>query len=130
MTPEERIRMNQLCAAIQEEKDYEKFAATLHEMSELIEQKEQRRFPQQPKIVWARNKPWVSMPAIATKTLPTREGPDRRVEISVTAAEDLFREIRIENRFTDVVGTPVSVSAGVRFQLTLEAEPGDGVTRP
>jgi hypothetical protein len=70
------------------------------------------------------------MPAIATKTLPTPEGPDRRVEISVTAAEDLFREIRIENRFTDVVGTPVSVSAGVRFQLTLEAEPGDEVTGP
>jgi hypothetical protein len=54
MTPEEQVRMNELCVAIQEEKNYERFAAMLHEMSELIARKKQRRFPDQPKIVWVR----------------------------------------------------------------------------
>jgi hypothetical protein len=52
MTPEERTPMSELCGGIHEEKDYERFAAMLHEMSELIERKEQRRFPQRPKVVW------------------------------------------------------------------------------
>lgn len=124
MTPEERIRMDQLSIAIQRENDYENFAAMLHEMSELIARKEQRRFPQQPKIVWARNKPWVSMPAIATKTFPDVDDPKGKVEMSIPAADNLFRELRISNQFTDVGGKPVSVCAGARLQLTLEAEPG------
>ena len=74
MTPEERVRMNQLCASIQKN-DYDRFATMLREMSNLIERKEQRRFPQRPKDIWARNNPWVSMPAIATKILPTIDGP-------------------------------------------------------
>jgi len=44
MTSEERERMNSLCVGIREETDYNKFAALLHEMSELIARKEQRRF--------------------------------------------------------------------------------------
>ena len=44
MTPEERNRMNSLCIGIQEETDYKKFVAMLHEMSELIARKERRRF--------------------------------------------------------------------------------------
>jgi hypothetical protein len=127
MTPEERIRMNQLCVSIQEEKDYENFTAMLREMSELIERKEQRRFPYQPKILWARNKPWVSVPATATKVLPSMDGPKRMVEISIPAADVLFREIRIENQFTGVVGQPVSVSAGARLTLTIEAEASETV---
>ena len=46
MTSEERERMNSLSVGIQEETDYNKFAALLHEMSELIARKEQRRFEQ------------------------------------------------------------------------------------
>ena len=98
MTPEERSRMNELCAGIQEEKDYEKFSAMLHEMSQLIERKEQRRFPDQPKVVWARKKPWTSMPATAKKILSSTGGPKPRVEVSIPAADDLYREIRIENQ--------------------------------
>jgi len=40
--------MNRLCTSIQEEKDYGKFTALLHEMSELSARKEQRRFQQYP----------------------------------------------------------------------------------
>jgi hypothetical protein len=52
MTSEERERMNRLCVGIQEETDYNKFAALLHEMSELIEVKEHRRYGHHPKLVW------------------------------------------------------------------------------
>jgi hypothetical protein len=117
MTPEEQVRMNELCAAIQEERNYERFSAMLHEMSELIARKEKRRFPDHPKIVWARNKPWTSMSASANKLLS-----NRTVEIAIPTAEDLFREIRIDNQFTGVNGKPVAIIAGAQLTLTLEAE--------
>src|SRR5215472_11341852 len=122
MTPEEQIRMNELCAGIQEEMNYERFAAMLHEMSELIARKEERRFPHQPKIVWARNKPWTRMSAFAKKLLPSLDGPNRKVEIAIPAADDLFREIRIENQLTGVDGKPVSLAQSTQLTLTLEVE--------
>ena len=114
--------MNELCAGIQEEKDYENFSAMLHEMSQLIERKEQRRFPNQPKVVWTRNKPWTSMPATANKILSSIDGPKRKVEISIPAADDLFREIRIENQLIGVDGKPLALTTGARLTVTLEAE--------
>lgn len=114
--------MNELCAAIQVETDYEKFAAMLREMTELIERKEQRRFPKQPKLVWLRKKPWVSMLATARRLLPSADGPNRKVEISVSGADDLYREIRIENQLTGLDGEPVALAAGAQIVLTLEAE--------
>ena len=122
MTPEERSRMNELCACIQEEKDYERFSAMLHEMSELIERKEQRRFPNQPKVIWARNKPWIALPARANKVLSAIDGPKPRVEISIPAADDLYREIRVENQFIGLDGKPVALATGARLTVTLEAE--------
>ena len=114
--------MNELCAGIQEEKDYEKFSAMLHEISQLIERKEQRRFPDQPKVVWARKKPWTSMPATAKKILSSIGGPKPRVEVSIPAADDLYREIRIENQLIGLDGKPIALTAGARLTLTLEAE--------
>lgn len=114
--------MNEVCARIQEVQDYENFSAMLREMSELIERKEQRRFPNQPKVGWTRNKPWTSMHAIANKIFPSIDGPKRRVEISIPAADDLFREIRIDNQLMGVDGRPVALITGARLTVTLEAE--------
>lgn len=122
MTPEERIRMNELCARIQEEGNYQNFAALLREMSSLIERKEQRRFPDQPKIAWVRNKPWTSMTATANKILSSIGGPQRKVEISIAVADDLFREIRIENRLMGVDGNPVELTKGAQLTVTFEAD--------
>jgi hypothetical protein len=122
MTPDERKRMNELSVSIQEEKDYGKFAAMLYEMSELIERKEQRRFPQEPKVAWTRNKPSVSMPARATRLLPSIDGPNKKVEITIPAADDLFREIRIENRLLGLEGNPISLASGAELTITVEAE--------
>jgi len=126
MTSEERQRMNRLCLGIQEETDYTKFTAMLHEMSELIARKEQRRFQQYPKLVWGRNKPWKSVPAVVNKIVPPvlAEEPEK-VEISVAEADDLFREIRIANRFSDIDGGQVALKSGARLDVTFEVEPQD-----
>lgn len=130
MTPDERKRMSELCMGIQEEKDYGKFAAMLQEMTELIERKEQRRFPQKPKIVWTQNKPRTSMPASVSKLLPSCDGPNQKAEISIPAADHLFREIRIENKLVGADGKPVSLVAGAQLTITLEAERSGTVPQP
>jgi hypothetical protein len=124
MTSEERERMNRLCVGIQEETDYNKFAVLLHEMNELIARKEQRRFEHHPKLVWQKNTPWKTVSAVVTKILkPVFEGQPAKVEISISQADDLFREIRIENNFTDVDGGSVALTNGARLDVTFEAEP-------
>lgn len=122
MTSEERVRMSELCARIQEETDYNKFVKSLREMAELIERKEQRRFQDQPKFVWNRTKPWKSVPARAGKVLPSLNSQAGRVEISIPAAEDLFREIRLENVFNTVDGKGVALTNGAELTVTFEAE--------
>ena len=123
MTSDERERMNRLCFGIQEETDYNKFAVLLHEMSELIARKEQRRFEHHPKLIWQRNTPWKTVPAVVTKVVkPAFDGQPVKVEISISQADDLFREIRIENNFNDVDGGPVALTNGARLDVTFEAE--------
>lgn len=123
MTSEERERMNSLCLGIQEETDYNKFAALRHEMSELIARKEQRRFEHHQKLVWQKNAPWKTVTAVVTRVVnPAFEGQPAKVEISISQADELFREIRIENNFTDVDGGPVALTNGARLDVTFESE--------
>jgi hypothetical protein len=123
MTSEERERMNSLCVGIQEETDYNKFAVLLHEMSALIARKEQRRFEHHPKLVWQRNTPWKTVPAVVTKIVkPAFDDQPAKVEISISQADNLFREIRIENSFIDVDGGTVALTNGARLDVTFEAE--------
>ena len=128
MTSEERERMNSLCIGIQEEKDYNTFVTLLRELSELIARKEQRRFQQYPKLVWQRNRPWKSVPAVVNKLVkPGFADQPEKVEISISGAEHLFREIRIENKFTGVDGALVALTNGAHVDVTFEAETKDPV---
>ena len=122
MTPEERQRMNAVCIAIQEETDHDRFVTMLHELSELIAQKERRRFQQHPPLVWKRDKPWKVIPAIVKKLVKSRFGNPDKVEIAFSTADDLFREVRIENTFTDIDGRRISVPDGTEMIVTFEAE--------
>jgi 2'-5' RNA ligase len=126
MTPEECERMNSLCISIQEEKDYNAFAASLRELSELIARKEQRRFKQHPKLVWQRNRPWKTVAAVVNKLVKPRfaDQPEK-VEISIAGAEDLFREIRIDNTFANVDGGSFALTNGAHLDVTFEAETKD-----
>lgn len=131
MTPDERDRMNQLSLRIQEERDYEKFAGLLQELSELIDCKTRRRFNQYPKLIWYRNRPWKTVSAVVKKLLqPVLPGQHEKMEISITEADHLYREIRLENLLTDIDGLPVALKNGAHLEVTFEAEPTDIVKLP
>jgi hypothetical protein len=126
MTPEECERMTGLCSAIQKEQDYNRFASLLTELGEILARKEQRRFKQHPKLIWQRNRPWKTVPARVSKLVKVglSDQPEK-VEIAITAADDLFREIRIENKFTGVDGRTVALTNGAHVDVTFEAETKD-----
>jgi len=48
--------------------------------------------------------------------------PDR-AQIAVEGADDLYKELRIENALTDAAGNRVHLKPGAKVQLTVEAEP-------
>lgn len=130
MTPEECERMDVLCRGIQEEKNYDKFATMLRELTDLIERKHRRRFSQHPSPVLHKERPSRTVPAVVSKLL-TSSYPRQpeKVEISIPAADDLFREIRIENRLTAPDGQPVALKPGAHLDVTFEADPRE-TTRP
>lgn len=130
MTPEECERMNRVCAAIQEEKNYDRFAALLRELAELIERKEERRFQEQPKLTWSRRRPWKTVPGVVNKIVkPAIPTQLEKVEISIGTADHLFREVRLENALTDVDGQPVALTHGAHVDVTFEADAKETIKR-
>jgi hypothetical protein len=118
--------MNSLCEGIQEERDYPRFEVLMRELNELVRRKE-RRVPQYDGNGNSqRNRPWKTVPDVVQKIVESVY-PDQaeKIEISISAAEDLFREIRIENTLTDVDGQPVGLKTGAQLDGTFEAEAKD-----
>lgn len=128
MTPEERERMNELCVQLQEEKNYDQFANQLRELSDLLVRKQQRRFNDHPQLLWHRNRPWTTVPGVVSKVIKTglARQPEK-AEISITTADYLFREIRIENALTSPTGDAVALKTGAQVDITFEADPKDTV---
>jgi hypothetical protein len=112
MTSEERERMNRLSVGIQEETDYNKFAAMLHEMSELIARKEQRRFEHHPKLVWQRNGPWKTVPAVVTKIVKPAHYSKHTLS---TLVHDEHRERTSRNCFVRLTESIALVSLFIRL---------------
>ena len=121
MTIEERKRMNSLCIRIQEEKNYDVFVALMRDLETLVERKD-LRFERAAKREWQRTKPWKTVSAVVSKVLEPILKEPGKVEISISGAEELFREVRIENRFTGVDGQPVALKQGVRVHVTIEVD--------
>ncbi|MGE5081846.1 MAG: hypothetical protein ACM3ND_02955 [Acidobacteriota bacterium] len=126
MTPEERERMNELCVQIQEEKNYDQFAMQLRELADLLVRKQQRRFTNHPQLIWHRNRPWKTVPAVVNKVIKTGLAREpEKAEISISPADYLFREIRIENSLTSPSGDAVALKPGAHVDVTFEADPKD-----
>jgi hypothetical protein len=53
---------------------------------------------------------------------PLPEEPEK-AQISIDGADDLYREIRIENVLTDENGNKVGLKKGAHVEVTVEAEP-------
>ncbi len=127
MTSEERERMNLLCAGIQEEKNYEKYVAMMRELSELFVRKEQRRFQNQPRVIWQRDRPYKTVSAVVNKLLKPSSSTPEKVEICIGAAEPLFRELRLDNTMTTPQGEVVALKQGVHVDVTFEADAADTI---
>ena len=130
MTPEERERMNELCVQIQEEKDYDQFAIQLRELADLLVRKQQRRFTNHPQLIWHRNRPWKTVSAVVNKVIKTGMARQpEKAEISITPADYLFREVRIENSLTSPTGDTVALKPGAQVDVTFEADQNDTIPK-
>jgi hypothetical protein len=61
------------------------------------------------------------------KSLDPRD-PDK-AEIAIEGADDLYREIRIENTLTDETGENVQLKEGAPVEVTVETDPKHTTTK-
>jgi hypothetical protein len=71
----------------------------------------------------------VTLPGTVEKIIPAigKQVPEK-AQIQLEGADELYREIRIENTLEDADGNPVSLKKGVDVDVTIEADPDD--TKP
>jgi hypothetical protein len=71
----------------------------------------------------APEKPSVTLPGKVEKIIPgVLSVIPEKAQIAVEGAEDLYKEIRIENTLQDENGKPVALKAGAEVEVTIEAE--------
>jgi hypothetical protein len=71
-------------------------------------------------------KPSKKLPGKVEKIIkpPIRTLPEK-AQIAVEGAEELYKEIRVENALTDENGDTVKLKEGVEVDVTVEADPKD-----
>jgi hypothetical protein len=75
-------------------------------------------------------KPNTTMPGTVKKIIkPVHPDLPEKAEISVDGADELYREIRIENTLTDEKGKEVQLKPGAHVEVTVEADPQDTVAK-
>lgn len=71
-------------------------------------------------------KPSVTLPGTVEKIIqPPVPSMPEKAQISVEGADDLYKEIRLENALTDENGKAVKLKEGAKVEVTLEADPKD-----
>jgi predicted DNA-binding antitoxin AbrB/MazE fold protein len=67
-------------------------------------------------------KPSVTLPGTMQKAIsPRHPGTTEKAQIRVEGAEEMYREIRIENELTDKNGEKVRLKEGAQVEVTVEA---------
>jgi hypothetical protein len=61
---------------------------------------------------------------------PPYSGQPEKAEIAVQGADDLYKEIRIENALIDKNGDEVSLKKGAHVEVKIEADPKETVPKP
>jgi hypothetical protein len=65
-----------------------------------------------------------TLPGIVEKIIkPPHPSRPEKAQIAVEGADDLYREIRIENVLKDEEGQKVALKPGVPVEVTIEADP-------
>ena len=74
------------------------------------------------------DKPSTTLPGTVEKIIksPLPNMPEK-AQIAVEGADDLYREIRIENTLTKGDGEKVALKVGAEVEVTVEADPKDTV---
>jgi hypothetical protein len=68
-------------------------------------------------------KPSVTLPGTVEKVIKSANPSEpEKAQISIEGADDLYREIRIENSLTDENGDQVSLKKGAEVEVTVEAD--------
>jgi hypothetical protein len=71
------------------------------------------------------DKPNVTLPGKVDKIIPPIGNEPEKAQITVEGADELYREVRIENAFQDGDGEQVSLKKGAEVDVTIEADPKD-----
>ena len=68
----------------------------------------------------------MTLPGTVQKIIPS---PDpnipEKAEIAIEGADDLYKEIRVENKLTDEKGNEVQLKQGAEVDITVQADPKD-----
>lgn len=68
----------------------------------------------------------MTLPGTVEKIIPPIVPSEpEKAQITVHGAEELYREIRVENTLKDEDGNPVSLKKGAEVEVTIAAEPKD-----
>ena len=68
-------------------------------------------------------KPSVTLPGKVEKIIDSsRSSEPEKAQIAVEGADDLYKEIRIENTLTDENGRTVRLKKGAEVEVTVEAD--------
>lgn len=71
-----------------------------------------------------REKAEVKLPGVVEKVIqPVHPSEPEKAQISVEGAEELYREIRVENTLQDADGNPVKLKEGAEVEVTIAADP-------
>jgi hypothetical protein len=70
----------------------------------------------------------VTLPGVVEKVIPpVHPSEPEKAQIAVEGAEELYREIRVENTLQDGDGNLVSLKEGAEVEVTIAADP-DAIT--
>jgi hypothetical protein len=70
----------------------------------------------------------VKLPGKVEKIIPARYGESEKAQIKIHDAEDLYSEVRVENKLTDKEGDDVSLKKDAEVEVSINAEK-DAVTK-
>jgi predicted DNA-binding antitoxin AbrB/MazE fold protein len=71
-------------------------------------------------------KPSTTLPGVVQKIIPSlHPSVPEKVEIEVEGADDLYREIRVDNALTDKDGDKVRLKKGAEVDVTIQADEKD-----
>jgi hypothetical protein len=67
-------------------------------------------------------KPAVALPGVVEKILrPIATGEPEKAQIAIEGADDLYKEIRVENTLKNPAGEEVRLKPGAEVEVTIEA---------